>query len=348
MWDLAVVGAGPSGLWLARGAAGAGLRTLVLEEDPEIGFPARCTGLFGSEAERILGRVPGEMARFRTMLVCRAGECVELDIEAILVERSLFDKGLASMAASEGAQILLRTRASSVTEHGVRSNRGAFSAANVALAEGAPGRISGPLLGLGGEVVFGMEALLAGDPGHEDIVVDVTDRRAFFKWTIPLEGMRKVGFVSSAGHFPDLSEELLSRGDAVAVRSGPIPVGPPRGRPLRGRVAAVGDAAYTVKASSFGGILPGMRSAECLLSHLLGEGDFLRCIGSIYTHLRKIRVVAGAVHRLVDEGVWPRWLPRIRLGAEDPVAAAWEVFRRRPLRAAAIAFVGLLLYLLRP
>jgi len=347
VWDLIVVGAGPSGLWLAKRASEEGLRVLVLEEDWEIGLPVRCTGLLGSEVHSFLDEVPGELRRFGNMLVCREGDCVELEIDSVLVERSLFDKGLASMAASEGASILLRTRALGLRGNSVITNRGSFSAPFVALAEGALGGLSRRYIGHGGDFVMGMEGILAERPESEDVKVDVTDRRAFFRWSVPLDRAKKEGFVSRPGTFSGLSSELLARKDLLAVRSGPIPVGPPRGRPIRRSVAAVGDAAYTVKASSFGGILLGMRSSECLLSHLLGEEDFSACMARLYSELRKVRVVAGAVHRLLDAGIWPRWLPRVRLMAEDPVGAAWEVFKRRPLRAAATALVGALLYLLR-
>src|ERR1700756_5663002 len=59
-FDLVVVGAGPAGATAARVAAERGLRTLVVDQRPELGQPAQCgeflpaaqelVDLFGSEA----------------------------------------------------------------------------------------------------------------------------------------------------------------------------------------------------------------------------------------------------------------------------------------------------------
>jgi len=120
-FDVLVVGAGPSGSTAARHAAAGGARTLMIEKRTEIGTPVRCgegvakrwldeVGLEPSKAF-IAHEVDGAkvVAPDGTTLVvdeARAGnEC------GYVLERDLFDRHLAKLAAKAGAEIRIRTSA---------------------------------------------------------------------------------------------------------------------------------------------------------------------------------------------------------------------------------------------
>ena len=119
--DVLVVGAGPAGSTAARHAAMGGARTLLIEKRSEIGTPVRCgegvakrwldeVGLEPSKAF-IAHEVDGAkvVAPDGTVLVvdeARAGnEC------GYILERDLFDRHLAKLAAKAGAEIRIRTTA---------------------------------------------------------------------------------------------------------------------------------------------------------------------------------------------------------------------------------------------
>ncbi len=119
--DVLVIGAGPSGSTAARHASMGGARTLLLEKRSEIGTPVRCgEGVakrwldeVGLEPSRrfIAHEVDGAkvVAPDGTVLVvdeARAGnEC------GYVLERDLFDRHLAKLAAKAGAEIRIRTSA---------------------------------------------------------------------------------------------------------------------------------------------------------------------------------------------------------------------------------------------
>ena len=119
--DVLVVGAGPAGSTAARHAALGGARTLMIEKRSEIGTPVRCGE---GVAKRWLDEVGLEPSpRFiahevdgakvvapdgTTLVVdeARAGnEC------GYVLERDLFDRHLAKLAAKAGARIRIRTSA---------------------------------------------------------------------------------------------------------------------------------------------------------------------------------------------------------------------------------------------
>ena len=57
-FDVAVIGAGSSGLIAAHEVAKYGLRVVVLEEDGIVGRPERCAGLYSVEGLRRIGVEP--------------------------------------------------------------------------------------------------------------------------------------------------------------------------------------------------------------------------------------------------------------------------------------------------
>lgn len=123
--DILVVGGGPGGSTAARFAARSGARTLLIEKRQEIGSPVRCAEAMakGWMQECEISPDPG-------WVVCNPkgarifapdGKAAVIpsshaeDEVGVVVERTLFDKALARLAAEAGAQILLKTHALGVT-----------------------------------------------------------------------------------------------------------------------------------------------------------------------------------------------------------------------------------------
>lgn len=113
-YDIVVVGAGPAGSLAARAAAESGAKTLLLERDAVIGTPVRCgeaialrnvTRFLPLEDRWIAARVKG--------IKIYAPDGTEVPVHApdevgLVLERSLFDRYLAEMAAGAGANVLTR------------------------------------------------------------------------------------------------------------------------------------------------------------------------------------------------------------------------------------------------
>jgi digeranylgeranylglycerophospholipid reductase len=119
MHDVVIIGAGPAGLHAARLLSERGLDVIVLEEHEAVGRPVHCTGILAKEAfdefelarDTILN--PLEAARF----VSPAGRDVMYrkgSVEAVVVDRVLFDERMAERAVGAGAQILCGTRVRSL------------------------------------------------------------------------------------------------------------------------------------------------------------------------------------------------------------------------------------------
>ncbi len=122
-YDVIVVGAGPAGSITARTAAEQGLDVLLIEKRQEIGDPVRCaegTGKLGlmqfmePDPRWICAEVTG------ARIFAPDGTCVELSEKlagkevGYVLERKVFDRAVAKSAAKAGAEVQVKTQATSL------------------------------------------------------------------------------------------------------------------------------------------------------------------------------------------------------------------------------------------
>ena len=300
--DVIVVGGGPGGLAAARTLATAGRSVLVLEEHATVGEPVHCTGLLGLEAfdeldlPRETIRTVLRSARFRGA----AGRTVAVDshgVEAAVVDRAGFDRALARLAQSAGAEIRCRHRVQGIAvgSDGVDVTAEAdgeartFSSRACVLACGAQYRFNRQL-GLGIPRAYLQTAQLETPFAQLDSVEIDLDRAiapAGFAWVVPfaVDGRpaARVGLMASSNasrHFGQFAKALSSRFQLPPAaqsmqrpRLKVLPLGPVQ-RTYSNRVLAVGDAAGLAKPTTGGGIYYSLLSgtiAADVLSDRLGS-----------------------------------------------------------------------------
>lgn len=109
--DILIVGAGPAGSSAALEASKAGLAVLMVERKRTIGQPVQCAELLPNNLLKDAYMDPRsiiqEIKTSKTFFP--NGEWVEHASNTYMMDRAVFDKGLAVQAAHEGARILIRT-----------------------------------------------------------------------------------------------------------------------------------------------------------------------------------------------------------------------------------------------
>ena len=331
MRDVAVIGAGPAGLTAARALAARGHDVVVLEEHSRIGVPVHCTGVVGADAfaefdlprESILGTA--HTATF----VAADGSSVSVDAErvkAAVVDRALFDQGLASSSRRAGAELRsgARVRAIAVGAAGVTigvEGGDRVEARACIIACGANYRFNRQL-GLGVPRTFVQSAQLERPLDGLDRVEVHLGREVApggFAWLVPLERdgrpHARLGLMCDTralARFRQFAARMRQRfgaaGDWPDPRLKVLPLGPVS-RTYGTRLLAVGDAAGLVKPTTGGGIyyslISGRIAAETLDEAL--AADDLRD-----TRLRRY------------ESEW-----RARLGADIRIGLAFRTLASR-------------------
>ena len=281
LYDVIIVGAGPTGSYIAYRLASLGYKVAVFEEHERIGEPVQCTGIVGAEClERFPlfeGTVLGEVSSARLFSPSRSEIRLWRDsIQAYIIDRATFDQALAENAQRQGAHYLLgsRVRDVAVWKDRVRiatESQEAFEAKSIVIASGFSSKIP-QRLGLGkvSDFVMGAQAEVNTNGQSEiEVYFDQGVAPGFFAWSVPTaEQKALVGLFSRrnpGGHLRDLLSALLQQGKIASpeakITYGGIPLKPLL-KTYRERVLVVGDAAGQVKPTSGGGVYYGLLCAD--------------------------------------------------------------------------------------
>ncbi len=118
--DMVVVGAGPGGSMAAKAAAEAGLKVVMVEKRQEIGDPVRCAeGVSKRSLLEMVKPDPRWIAAEVKGAKIYAPDGTEIVMSedkagaevGYVLERKVFDRGLAMDAARAGAEVMVKTRA---------------------------------------------------------------------------------------------------------------------------------------------------------------------------------------------------------------------------------------------
>jgi flavin-dependent dehydrogenase len=108
--DVIIVGGGPAGLYAGLRLAEAGHTVALYEEHADIGKPVHCTGVLARDAFDVFG-LPGDAVLNELSTVrffAPSGEMVEHstpDVQAVVIDRVLFDSQLSARAEHAGVAI---------------------------------------------------------------------------------------------------------------------------------------------------------------------------------------------------------------------------------------------------
>lgn len=322
MHDVIVVGGGPGGLSAATALAREGFDVLVAEEHRVTGEPVHCTGVLAKEAfdefdiprESILNAL--QTVRFFSPSGQTISHATET-IEALVVDRALFDRGLHQRAREAGASVVLDARVAAVDVQPrsviVRCEDGReLRGRAVVIACGASYKLQRSL-GLGLPAAFLRSAqmeLPATEAGDVEVHFGHDIAPKGFAWVVPAkrgaERYVRVGLMcdhSASTFFARLVDRARSRwglqspasmSDIARPRQKILPLAPIR-RTYADRVVAVGDAAGLVKATTGGGIYYSLVSgtaAAAVLAESLRADDL--SAGSLKRYEKQWRGRLGA------------------------------------------------------
>jgi len=291
-YDVIVVGAGPSGSYIAYELASSGHGVAVFEEKGASGLNICCTGIISTEClqslhldtDMILTKV--NSAKFFSP----SGRCLKFqtdNVHAYVVDRLLLDKALASKAQAQGAQYLFSSpvieivpRKDSIQVEALCSGtRETFSARAVVLANGFTPKLPHKLgLGRINRFLVGAQAEIeAKDIDEFEVYFGQRIAPGAFAWLVPISPNKAyVGLLATSRAKLYLRKFLGSLFTQGRIAGRHVEIGQ-KAIPMRTlnrsygeRLLVIGDAAGHVKPTTGGGIYFGHLGAR-VAAEVLGE-----------------------------------------------------------------------------
>ncbi len=291
LYDVLVVGAGPSGTTAARQCALRGLDTLLIEKKEFPRYKPCAGGVARLALSSLDFEVPQDIVErecfgLRFLFRGCSAEASKPHRIGILVSRQTFDTFLLEKAREAGSDVLLATEARDFQvspDHAeVATGKGSLRARCLVIAEGAMGRLAtrirgpfgkkGSALTMVTEIEGSQEDIDRRTQGRFQIHFDVAHRG--YGWIFPHRGYYSIGIGGLRNRMKNprgLMREFLTKQGFDArqrVRGHLIPIGGIRRKLVSDRVVLVGDAAGFVDAFAGEGItyaiLSGKLAAETI------------------------------------------------------------------------------------
>jgi geranylgeranyl reductase family protein len=268
--DVLVVGAGPAGCCAARHSADDGASVLVVEKRRSVGLPVQCAEYVPAQIASYVA--PTERAIAQRIRGLRThlpdGEVVHTRAPGYVLDRALFDKGLAVTASRAGARIWTSVRAVERADNAVivqRAGQTVTVEATVIIGADGPGSTVGGWIGQSNTAfvdALQVEVVLR-EPLDDTEVYFAPQYAGGYGWLFPKGETANVGVGLSrllGGDAQAALDHLLGRlsiaDDAVVSRTGgPVPCGGSLDRIRAGNVLLVGDAGGHTHAVTGAGIL---------------------------------------------------------------------------------------------
>ena len=291
MYDVVVVGGGPTGSYTARRLAEMGHSVLVLEKKSRAGERVCCTGIVGLECvntfnieDRLILRKVNSASLFppsgKPLFIKRQ------EPQACILDRAAFDIDMAERAQSAGAEFSVNSRVTDINieKDGVtinvsgKSKRTEVESKAVVIAAGfSPSLLQRLGLGTYGDFTVGTQVEIETN-GIENVEVYFGEiAPGFFGWIAPTTSpLARIGLLARktpGTHLRKWLKKLESEGKIPSTAGEPsygaIPLKPPP-RTYGQRLIAVGNAAGQVKPTSGGGIYYGLLGGEIAAETLHG------------------------------------------------------------------------------
>ncbi len=272
--DVVIVGGGPIGLKVGQITADSGFDTVVLEDKSVIGKPVQCAGLVSQKVIEMTGTDSVIAEPRRADIHPPSGEPLKIvsnEKKVSVIDRSSFDKEMASKANDSGVDIRLNSKFTGINSKGEvtykQNDKSIKIDTEVLVGADGPGSTVRRSAGLSGpkEIIPAIQAIVPAKTDYVKIYLGNDIAPGFFAWQVPYTSGSLIGLASTDGNaYQHLNELLNSKGmgnKVLGILSGSIPIGITTPMVDDG-LLLVGDAAGQVKPLSGGGIYTGLKAAK--------------------------------------------------------------------------------------
>lgn len=262
---ITIIGAGPAGCYTGHLLAKEGYDVDIYEEHKEIGKPVQCAGLLAEDINNLVrlnkDLISNRISRVRIKSQDNSELCFES--KEIVLDRQTFDQHIANLALDSGCKIHLSSR----FEKKRIKVQGKYLNLKYEMLIGGDGPFSrvahSANLLKGRKYLVGMQVRAKIEQPIDEYQVHI-GRFPGFGWIIPeSDKISRIGLITDQTpneHFRSFLK-AVKPGRIIDSSSGLIPLYNPKLEIQKDNIYLIGDAAGQVKATTGGGIIPGLRAA---------------------------------------------------------------------------------------
>ncbi len=315
---IAIIGAGPVGCYAASLLAD-NFEVKVFEEHSSVGLPIQCTGIVTQEIFRFVPKknnfVINKASDVRIFSPNNKYIKLKLKKPDLIIDRKKFDNYFYNQAKKKGVNFVfnhkfISTRGCDVLIKNLKSKK--IKKFKFSHLIGADGPLSSVAKNTGlynkRKFFIGLQAIIKRKNNN---IIDFYPVKQGFAWAVPEDkNTLRIG-VASKTNPKEYFNKLLKKykGKIIVKQAGLIPVFNPWTTFSKENIFLVGDAAGFVKATTAGGLIPGLRSAE-ILAHSLNHN--LSYEAGIYLHLFPNLWLNLKMRRVMDSFTEKDWNQLIR------------------------------------
>jgi len=297
---ITVVGAGPVGCFAASLLADK-FDVLVIEEHKSVGLPVQCTGIVTQEIFNFVPRknnfIINEVSDVRIFSPDNKFIKLRLEKPDIILDRQKFDNYFYNLAKKKGVKFLFNHKfiareGDQILVKNLSSNKvKKFKFSHLIGADG-PLSLVAKSAGLYSKRKFfiGVQAVIKKKNSN---TVDFYPFKNGFGWAVPEDKQTLRVGAAALTNPKDYFQKLLKKhkGKIISKQGGLIPLFDPWAVFSKKKTYLIGDAAGFVKATTGGGLIPGLKSAEILAKSINNRmsyeaGVFLHLFPSLLLNLK--------------------------------------------------------------
>ena len=292
---ITIIGAGPAGCYAAYLLAKNGHEVHIYEEHSSIGSPIQCTGLVTSSISKVYepdnSSIVNRISKVSIFSPDNKAIKITFREENLVLDRQRFDSEIAKKAEQQGAKIHLNHRLidydnstntlkiKSILDNKIIEIKDSI----VIAADGPQSRIAASFNKEPNKFWLGIQYLIEYENENE---IEFYPSIATFAWIVPEdEHKARIGLISDSND-PKIRENLhlfLSqkcgkdyKKKIISTQAGLIPRFNPRKVLQKNNAFLIGDAASLVKATTAGGIIQSLQSAEILAGCIDKKKDYTK------------------------------------------------------------------------
>lgn len=348
--EVTIIGAGPAGSYLAYLLSSQGVKVELYEEHGNVGKPVQCTGILTKDIETIkpLRQALEDYTINRiTSAMAHAPDRTSLHLKLAtnyIIDRAGFDRAIADKATKAGARLHTSHKLESVDKGILRFNhkgKRLKKGYDVLVGADGPGSV------VNRSLFRNQYSYWIGSQARVQLKNDNSVRFFMYpkgySWVVPESSeIVRAGIVAEKDPKDKLEGFLneIACSKVIDRQAGLIPRYDPKARTSSGNAFLVGDAASQVKATTGGGIVPGLMAAEELCKALITGKDYAKAwkrrVGrSLWLHLQMRKILdnmeSGDYSRLF-KSLSAKKVRKVleKSDREDPARFIWKMALLKP------------------